>query len=37
MRVEGNERVAYASYMLREDDRIWWDVVSQRKDVAVMT
>ena len=27
MRVVGNERVACASYMFREDARIWWDVV----------
>ena len=37
MRVEGNERVACANYMLREDVRIWWDVVSQRRNVVVMT
>ena len=28
MRVEGNERVACASYMFRDDARIWWDVVA---------
>ena len=28
MRVVGNERVAYASYMFREDARFWWDVVT---------
>ncbi|XP_062094401.1 uncharacterized protein LOC133800456 isoform X1 [Humulus lupulus] len=37
MRVEGSERVACASYMLRDDARIWWDVVSQQRNVAVMT
>ena len=37
MRVEGNERVACASYMLREDAHIWWDVVSQRRNIAIMT
>ena len=37
MRVEGNERVACASYMFREDARIWWDVVVQRRDVSIMT
>ena len=37
MRVVGSERVACASYMFREDARIWWDVVTQRKNVAVMT
>ena len=37
MRVQGNERVACASYMFREDARIWWDVVVQRRNVSVMT
>ena len=37
MRVEGNEIVACASYMFREDAHIWWDVVVQRRNVAVMT
>ena len=27
MRVEGHDRVSCASYMLRADARIWWDVV----------
>ena len=29
MKVEGNDRVACASHMLREDARIWWGVVGQ--------
>ena len=37
MRVEGKERVDCASYMLRNDARIWWDVVRQRRDTATMT
>ena len=37
MRVQGNERVACASYMFREDACIWWDVVTQRRNVTAMT
>ena len=37
MRVSGNERVACATYMLRADARIWWEVVCQRRNVEVMT
>ena len=37
MKVEGNDRVACASHMLRGDARIWWGVVGQRRDVATMT
>ena len=37
MRVERSDRVACASYMFREDARIWWDVVVQRRNVTVMT
>ncbi|XP_062099687.1 uncharacterized protein LOC133805521 [Humulus lupulus] len=36
-RVEGNDRVAYATYMLRDDARIWWEVISQARDVTTMT
>ena len=37
MKVEGNDRVACASHMLRDDARILWGVVGQRRDVATMT
>lgn len=37
MKVEGNDRVACASHMLRKDARIWSDVVGQRREVAAMT
>ena len=37
MRVEGRDRVDCASYMLRNDARIWWEVVGQRRDTATMT
>ena len=37
MGVEGNDRVACASYMLRSDARIWWGVVAQMQDVKLMT
>ena len=35
--VIGNDRVSCASYMLRDDARIWWGVVSQIRDVRAMT
>ena len=37
MRVEGNDRVACATYMLREDARIWWEVASQTRDVSTLS
>ena len=37
MRVEGHDRVACATYMLREDARIWWEVASQTREVATLT
>ena len=37
MRVEGRDRVDCASYMLRNDARIWWEVVEQRRDTTTMT
>ena len=37
MRVVGNERVACAAYMFREDARIWWEVVGQTKDVNLLS
>ncbi|XP_060959315.1 uncharacterized protein LOC133030550 [Cannabis sativa] len=36
LRVDGNDRVKCASYMLRKDARIWWEVVEQTKDVDTM-
>ncbi|XP_062116419.1 uncharacterized protein LOC133830457 [Humulus lupulus] len=37
MEVGGNERVACANYILREDALIWWEIVFQRRDVTTMT
>ena len=37
MRVEGHDRVACATYILREDARIWWEVASQTRDVTALT
>ncbi|XP_062113420.1 uncharacterized protein LOC133824540 [Humulus lupulus] len=37
MRVEGNKRVACETHMLRDDARIWWEVISQERDVTAMT
>ena len=36
MGVEGNDRVACASHMLRGSARIWWGVVSQMRDIEMM-
>lgn len=36
MGLEGNERVACASHMLRDNARIWWGVVSQMRDIKAM-
>ena len=37
MRVVGNERVACATYMFREDARIWWEVISQTINVNALS
>ena len=37
IRTEGNDRVACASHMLRENVRIWWGMVGQHCTVATMT
>ena len=37
MRVVGNERVACATYMLRDDGCIWWEVASQTRDISTLT
>ena len=37
MRVAGYDRVAYAAYMLRDDARIWWEMVTQDRDVTTVT
>ena len=37
MGVIGNDCVSCASYMLRDDARIWWGVVSQIRDVQAIT
>ena len=37
MRIEGHDRVACATYMLREDARIWWEVASQTRDVTTLS
>ena len=37
MRVTGNGRVAYATYMFQEDARIWWEVITQTKNVNALS
>ena len=37
MKIEGVDRVACASLLLREDARIWWAVTSQIRDVSTMS
>ena len=37
IRIEGNDRVACASHMLRENVRIWWGMMGQHRNVATMT
>ena len=37
MKIEGTDRVACATYMLREDARIWWAEASQIRDVSTMS
>ena len=37
VQIENNEKVTCATYMLRNDARIWWDVVKRTRDVSVMT
>ena len=36
IRVVGNETVACATYMFREDARIWWEVISQTRNVNTL-
>ncbi|XP_062089353.1 uncharacterized protein LOC133795903 [Humulus lupulus] len=37
MGVESNDRVAYSTFMFREDAQIWWEVVSQTRDVKTLS
>ena len=37
IRIEGNDRVTCTSDMLKENDRIWWGMIGQHRDVATMT
>ena len=37
MGVEGNEKVACVSHMLRGNACIWWGVVSQMRDIGTMS
>ena len=37
MKIEGTDRVACATYMLRENAQIWWAVTSQIRDVSTMS
>ncbi|KAL5573335.1 hypothetical protein UlMin_022932 [Ulmus minor] len=37
MQLNGQERVAYASYMLRKGARHWWSTVKMTRDVTVMS
>ena len=36
MGLVGHDRVACATYVLRDDARTWWEVVSQTRDTYVM-
>ena len=36
IRVEGHDRVACATYLLRENARIWWQMASQTRDVTTL-
>ena len=35
--IEDEEKVKCVVYMLRKDERIWWEAVMKSRDVAVMT
>ena len=37
MQLHEREKVSCASYMLKKDARIWWDVVKQTRDTTQMT
>ena len=37
MRVSGNERVACATYMFQDDARIWWEVISQTRNINALS
>ena len=37
MQLNEREKVSCASYMLKKDARIWWDVVKQTRDTTQMT
>ena len=37
MKIGGTDRVACATFMLREDARTWWAVTSQIRDVSTMS
>ena len=37
MRIEDNEKVTCAAYMLKNDAQIWWDVVKKTCDMTMMT
>ena len=37
VQIEDEDKVKCAIYMLRKDERIWWDAVKKTQDVTVMT
>ena len=37
MQLNEREKISCASYMLKKDARIWWDVVKQTRDTTQMT
>ena len=37
VRIEDEEKVKCAVYILRKDARIWWEAVKKNRDVTVMT
>ena len=37
VRIEDEEKVNYAIYMLRKNARIWWEAVKKSRDIVAMT
>ena len=37
IRVVGNERVTCATYMFRGDAQIWWEVISQTRNINALS
>ena len=35
--IEDEDKVKCATYMMRNDARIWWDAVKKTRDIVIMT